>query len=150
MAQRVYPTFAFLVFLMLCFTCCGTSFALETRGIEPLDYGPIHEAYVTKVTGTDILQAVPAEPPQDINERIPGSVLPGVVWVPGYWAWSDQRNDFIWVSGVWRRPPPGHFWILGLERTLIRLDRWCLDSARSQMGIRTCTLRMATAGLATY
>lgn len=22
-----------------------------------------------------------------------------VAWIPGYWAWDDERNDFLWVSG---------------------------------------------------
>ena len=31
----------------------------------------------------------------------------------GYWMWSDQQNDFIWVSGVWRDIPPGRRWVPG-------------------------------------
>ena len=34
-------------------------------------------------------------------------------WIPGYWSWDDERRDFIWVSGVWRVPPPGFQWMPG-------------------------------------
>ena len=33
--------------------------------------------------------------------------------MPGYWAWDDGRNDFLWVSGFWRVPPPGRSWVPG-------------------------------------
>ena len=36
-----------------------------------------------------------------------------VAWIPGYWFWDDERNDYLWVSGVWRRVPPERRWIPG-------------------------------------
>jgi hypothetical protein len=36
-----------------------------------------------------------------------------VTWIPGYWAWDDERNDFLWVSGIWRSLPPGRQWVPG-------------------------------------
>ncbi len=36
-----------------------------------------------------------------------------VAWIPGYWAWDDGRQDFIWVSGIWRDTPPNHAWVAG-------------------------------------
>ena len=33
--------------------------------------------------------------------------------ISGYWGWDDDRGEFLWVSGVWRVPPPGHHWIPG-------------------------------------
>jgi hypothetical protein len=36
-----------------------------------------------------------------------------VTWIPGYWAWDDERSDFLWVSGVWRNLPPGRQWVPG-------------------------------------
>jgi hypothetical protein len=38
------------------------------------------------------------------------------VWIPGYWAWDEDRHDFLWVSGVWRAPPPGKRWVAGYWR----------------------------------
>ena len=36
-----------------------------------------------------------------------------VTWIPGYWAWDDERSDFLWVSGTWRALPPGRAWMAG-------------------------------------
>ncbi|MBD14264.1 MAG: hypothetical protein CMJ72_03750 [Planctomycetaceae bacterium] len=33
--------------------------------------------------------------------------------MPGYWAWDPQREDFLWVSGLWRDIPPGRNWVPG-------------------------------------
>src|SRR5262249_9933128 len=39
-----------------------------------------------------------------------------VLWISGYWAWDEERSDFLWVSGVWRTPPPGKQWVPGYWR----------------------------------
>jgi hypothetical protein len=36
-----------------------------------------------------------------------------VQWIPGYWAWDNDRNDFVWVSGIWRAEPPDRQWVPG-------------------------------------
>ena len=36
-----------------------------------------------------------------------------MAWIPGYWAWDDERTDFLWVSGIWRALPPGRQWVPG-------------------------------------
>jgi len=36
--------------------------------------------------------------------------------MPGYWAWDEDRKDFIWVSGFWRNVPPGRTWVPGSWR----------------------------------
>ncbi|QDT72881.1 hypothetical protein [Lacipirellula limnantheis] len=85
-------------------------------GMQVLDQGPIHEAFAEAV----VLEAdqgivIKREPPEPINELVP-EVRPegqNVEWIPGYWMWSDQQNDFIWVSGVWRDIPPGRRWVPG-------------------------------------
>jgi hypothetical protein len=45
----------------------------------------------------------PAEKPAGAN----------IVWVPGYWAWDEDRSDFIWISGCWRNAPPNTYWVPG-------------------------------------
>jgi hypothetical protein len=48
-------------------------------------------------------------PPLPIYEQpiIPG---PGYLWVPGYWAWSDD-SEYYWVPGTWvLAPAPGLLW----------------------------------------
>ena len=83
---------------------------------QVLDQGPIHEAFAEPVA----LDAKPRvivdrEPPEPINE-LPPEVKPegdNVEWIPGYWMWSDEQLNFVWVSGVWRDIPPGRRWVPG-------------------------------------
>jgi hypothetical protein len=42
---------------------------------------------------------------------IPGD---GYLWSPGYWAWSDDDQDYYWVPGAWVLvPQPGFLWTPG-------------------------------------
>ncbi len=85
--------------------------------VEVLTRGPVHEAYAAPVTGgqAEAGVVVPKQPPAPIEE-MPPDMKPdaeNAVWIPGYWGWDDERNDFLWVSGVWRVPPPGFRWMPG-------------------------------------
>ena len=51
----------------------------------------------------DIEEIPPAERPQGDQ----------YVWVPGYWSWDGDRNNYIWVSGCWRAAPPHMSWVPG-------------------------------------
>jgi hypothetical protein len=53
--------------------------------------------------------------PDPIEELPPDQKPEGnnVQWIPGYWAWDEDRNDFLWVSGIWRDIPPGQQWVPG-------------------------------------
>lgn len=86
------------------------------NGMQVLDQGPIHEAFAEAVI-LDARQGVVVnrEPPEPINEVPPEVRADGdnVEWIPGYWMWSDEQNDFIWISGVWRDIPPGRRWVPG-------------------------------------
>jgi hypothetical protein len=88
----------------------------DQQGMEVLTRGPIHEAYAEPVTGQPAATPViPKQPPDPIEEE-PSDQKPAdanVVWIPGYWAWDGDRNDFLWVSGIWRDPPPGRTWVPG-------------------------------------
>jgi hypothetical protein len=43
----------------------------------------------------------------------PAIPAPGYLWVPGYWAWSDD-GGYYWVPGTWVEPPqPGLLWTPG-------------------------------------
>ncbi|MBX3431907.1 MAG: YXWGXW repeat-containing protein [Pirellulales bacterium] len=89
-------------------------------GLQVLDRGPIHEAFAEPMVDPGMHQdvgkaLVPREPPEPINE-LPPEVRPdgaNVIWIPGYWMWSPDQNDFAWVSGVWRNAPPGRRWVPG-------------------------------------
>ncbi len=85
-------------------------------GSEILARGPVHEAFATPVTmDAQAPVAVPNRPPEPIQELPPAEKPAGadIVWVPGYWAWDSDRNDFIWVSGCWRNAPPRTYWVPG-------------------------------------
>ena len=85
-------------------------------GVEVLTRGPLHEAFAETILfdpepGIQVATA----PPEPIEEIAPDQRPAGenVVWIPGYWAWDDERNDFLWVSGIWRALPPGRQWVPG-------------------------------------
>lgn len=84
--------------------------------MKVLDQGPLHEAFAEAVVLENQQPIIiNREPPEPINELVP-EVRPegeNIEWIPGYWMWSDQQNDFIWVSGVWRDIPPGRRWVPG-------------------------------------
>lgn len=84
--------------------------------VEVLTRGPVHEAFAEPIAmdpGPGLV--VPTEPPPAIEELPPDQEPAGgrAVWIPGYWGWDDDREGFIWVSGVWRDPPPGYSWVPG-------------------------------------
>jgi hypothetical protein len=86
------------------------------QGVEVLTKGPVHEAYAAPV---DVRPppgpVVPKQPPDPIQEVPPDQKPEGdnVQWVPGYWSWDTDQNDYLWVSGFWRTPPPGRQWVPG-------------------------------------
>ena len=83
---------------------------------EVLTRGPVHEGFVTAVGAEPRASAVVAkQPPEPIPEEPPEQKPEGadVRWLNGYWAWDDDRADFIWVSGAWRDFPPDREWVPG-------------------------------------
>src|SRR4051794_20770683 len=67
------------------------------EGVEPQTRGPIHEAFAQPLDVTpEPGQAIPKQPPPPINELPPEDQpdAANVQWVPGYWAWDADRNDF--------------------------------------------------------
>lgn len=85
-------------------------------GVEIRTRGPVHEAFAQP---NDIKplpgQAIPKEPPPPIPEEPPEQRPEGdnVQFIPGYWAWDDEQNQFLWVSGGYRNAPVGRQWIPG-------------------------------------
>jgi hypothetical protein len=86
------------------------------EGVEVLARGPIHEAFAEPVSSQPQATPIIPKPPPDPLPEVPPDEKPqgeAVQWIPGYWNWDDDRNDFIWVSGFWRAPPPGRQWMPG-------------------------------------
>jgi hypothetical protein len=83
---------------------------------QVLTRGPIHEAFSGLVSFNPEPGILVAKlPPENIVE-IPPTEMPegdNVTWIPGYWGWDDEREDFLWVSGIWRSLPPDREWVAG-------------------------------------
>lgn len=90
--------------------------AARQDGVEVLTRGPVHEAFAETIPfDPEPGIVVPKAPPDPIEEVAPDQRPAGanVAWIPGYWGWDDERNDFLWVSGIWRALPPGRQWVPG-------------------------------------
>jgi len=95
------------------------------NGIEVLARGPIHEAFASPTVDPKPTQLVPKKPPQALDELPPDEKPEGdVVWIGGYWAWDDDRADFLWVSGCWRAKPAGKEWVPGYWREQAGQSQW--------------------------
>lgn len=85
-------------------------------GVEVLTRGPVHEAFAETITFDPEPGIVAPKAPPAAIEEVPPQQRPegrNVTWIPGYWAWDDERNDFLWLSGIWRALPPGRQWVPG-------------------------------------
>jgi hypothetical protein len=93
------------------------------KGVEVQTRGPIHEAFATPTAEPVPTAPVTKAPPKPIQEMAPEQKPEGdAVWIGGYWAWDDDRKDYLWVSGVWRVVPPGKQWVAGYWRE--EGDQW--------------------------
>jgi hypothetical protein len=88
----------------------------EEPGVQVQTRGPIHEAFAEP---TEVKPQpgpiVPKKPPEAIPEQPPDQKPEGenVLWIPGYWSWDTDQQDFLWVSGFWRVAPPDRRWVPG-------------------------------------
>ena len=87
---------------------------LDLFNSAPMPVGPVHEAFATALHLTPVpVPVAPEAPPIAINEE-PNANKPagdGVQWVDGYWVYDDTADRFLWVSGLWRKLPPGRQWL---------------------------------------
>lgn len=87
-----------------------------TGDAEPVLRGPVHEAFAETVElNPKPGMVIPKKPPEPVQEQ-PPDLKPSdanVIWIPGYWGWNPELEDFLWVSGTWRKPPQGHRWMPG-------------------------------------
>jgi hypothetical protein len=98
----------------------------ESEG-EILLRGPVHEAFASPIAYDPTLgPIISVEPPEPIDELPPEFMPEGenVIWIPGYWAWDEERSDFIWISGLWRSAPPDHEWAPGYWYTVEGGYQW--------------------------
>ncbi len=101
--------------------------AAAKSSVEVLTRGPVHEAFAQPINLGRGLAAVINHRPPEIIDEMPAELRPDtedVAWIPGYWSWDDDRDDFLWVSGVWRVPPPTMRWIAGYWAPVSGGYRW--------------------------
>lgn len=92
--------------------------AFQGGGQEPeaLLRGPVHEAFAEPYAADPQPGLIVAKQPPAAIEELPPEERPegdNVRWIPGYWGWDDAREDFVWISGIWRATPPNHRWVPG-------------------------------------
>jgi len=83
---------------------------------QVLTRGPVHEAFAQPIEArVEVAVTVNQQPPDPLPE-LPPDVRPedeNAQWIPGYWAWDSDSNQFLWVSGVYRVAPPRRQWVPG-------------------------------------
>jgi hypothetical protein len=86
--------------------------ARETEGVETLTRGPVHEAFAAPAAADpEPGEVVEKKPPEPIREEAPDYKPEGAIWIPGYWDWDVATQDYLWISGLWRVPPPAMRWV---------------------------------------
>ena len=97
------------------------------EGVEVLTRGPVHEAFAGVVSYNPEPGVIVSVAPPDPIDELPPEERPygnDVAWIPGYWAWDDEREDYLWVSGTWRTMPPGREWMAGYWRDTRQGHQW--------------------------
>lgn len=99
----------------------------DAEGAQVLTRGPVHEAFAGIVSFNPEAGVIVAKAPPELIEELPPEERPeggNITWIPGYWAWDDERSDFLWISGTWRALPPGRQWITGYWTTTTEGNQW--------------------------
>src|ERR1035437_2925954 len=99
----------------------------DVSGAQVLTRGPVHEAFAGMVTFNPEPGIMVTKAPPDVIEEMPPEERPegdNVAWIPGYWAWDDERSDFLWISGTWRALLPGREWIAGYWNQTPQVYQW--------------------------
>src|ERR1700722_3393531 len=108
---------------LLGFACLGSSQEIlpppkgETLPPNPIEVqtrGPLHEAVAQPFDpkpGTPI----PKQRPASIKEQLPDKMpdAENSQWLSGCWSGDPERQEFLWVSGVYRTPPQGRTFVPG-------------------------------------
>jgi len=78
--------------------------------------GPIHEAFAEPNAQADAKPLIVTRAPPEPIDEVPPAVQPegeNIEWIPGYWGWDQNTDDFVWVTGLWRQTPPDRQWVPG-------------------------------------
>lgn len=99
--------------LLLCLIAVRLNAADFPIGANPQT---IHEAFVSRIADLTPQEIIAKQPPTSKVETPPKQPNAQTIWIPGYWSWAKEKQDFVWICGVWRLPPPDHFWLSGFWR----------------------------------
>jgi hypothetical protein len=102
------------------------TFLVPEEYVQVLASGPIHGAFAKAVAFDPEPGIVSPKAPPALIEEIPPEQKPegDVQWIPGYWAWDDEREEYIWVSGIWRVLPPDRQWVPGYWTSVKQGYQW--------------------------
>jgi|GEM_PF-4310809 len=104
----------------------------------PLPRGPVHEAFAQpvqlSVKPSEVVQERPPAPVKEIanDNRPPGK---DIEWVEGYWSWNTHSEKYVWVSGLWRKTPPGRRWEPGTWVKLVDGYIWVAGEWMPEAGM---------------
>jgi hypothetical protein len=99
----------------------------QEQGVEELTRGPVHEAFAASVSYDPQPGIIVKTAPPALIEEVPPDQRPegdNITWIPGYWGWDNDQNDFIWISGIWRNLPPSRQWVPGYWADLSGQWQW--------------------------
>ena len=66
--------------------------------IEALARGPVHEAFASQVNNDPEPGMIVEKAPPEVVDEVPPDYKPdgdNVVWIPGYWGFDDEREDYV-------------------------------------------------------
>lgn len=115
-AMPQFPLARMVALLAVLIVPCQLVAQDTDKNITVLTQGPIHEAYAQPIDkNAQPTPIVPKKPPDPIPEEPPPQKRDGnnLQWIPGYWTWDTDRQQYIWVSGCWRQAPPDRKWVPG-------------------------------------
>ncbi|MFM7739261.1 MAG: hypothetical protein ACKO9H_07645, partial [Planctomycetota bacterium] len=95
--------------------------------LDLLTKGPLHEAFAEVQQDSPTPNPVVTRQPPEAVKELPPKYQPegeNVEWIPGYWAWDEDRENYLWISGIWRDIPPGQRWVPGYWETVEGGFRW--------------------------
>jgi hypothetical protein len=119
MAMKIFSALVFVSLIPMSVAAqdpVGGPDPAQNQNVQVLTRGPVHEAFALPVVNDPKPGlTVAKQPPAPVEEAPPDQKPTGqnVQWISGYWSWDASRDDFLWVSGVWREPPPGRQWVPG-------------------------------------
>jgi len=110
----------------LAICAAGETAPVMADDVQVLASGPIHEAFAQAVVLDPEPGIVAPKAPPALIDEIPPSQKPegSVQWISGYWAWDDEMDQYIWVSGIWRVPPPDRQWVPGYWNPVRQGYQW--------------------------